>query len=169
MQPRILLFALLPLSACAGSGTGFPSLAPRPAELPREIAAPGEGTIPALAAEQQASLRADVAREQALLDQTEAELRQTSAALDRALATARGTGTGTDSWSAAQMALSRHDLARGPLVDIRARLAPLQRSVDSLPQADQDRQAVEALSARATAAADAAQQQVDAANHALGS
>lgn len=169
MQPRFLLFALLPLSACAGSGTGFPSLAPRPAELPREIAAPGDGIIPLLAAEQRASLRADVAREKALLDQTEAELRQTGAVLDRALAAARGSSSGTDGWSAAQLALSRHDLARSPLVDIRARLAPLQRSVDSLPPADVDRQAVEALSASATAAADTAQQQVDAANRALGS
>jgi hypothetical protein len=169
MQLRILLFALLPLTACAGTGTGFPSLAPRPGELPREIAAPGEGTVPALAAEQQASLRADVSRERALLDATEADLRQTEAALDRALAAARGSSTGTESWSAAQMALSRHDLARSPLVDIRARLAPLQRSVDSLPATDPDRQAVETLAARAASAAATAQRQVDAANRALGS
>jgi hypothetical protein len=169
MQPRILLFALLPLSACAGTGAGFPSLAPRSAELPREIVAPGEGTVPALAAEQQASLRADVSRERALLDQTEADLRQTEAALDRALVAARGSSTGSESWSAAQMALSRHDLARAPLVDIRARLAPLQRSVDSLPATDSDRQAVETLAARAAAVADTAQRKVDAANRALGS
>jgi hypothetical protein len=65
------------------------------------------------------------------------------------------------------MALSRYDLARSPLGDVRARLIPLQRSVDSLPATDPDRQAVETLAARATTAADAAQRQVDAANRAL--
>lgn len=167
MHRLIPLLALLPLAACAGSGGSYPSLQPRPAELPRMMEAPGEGSVPALAPEQQASLRADLAREGQLLAETEAELRQSGSALDRALAAARGTSIGTEAWSNAQMALSRHDLARGPLVDIRARLAPLQRSVDSLPAEDPDRQAVEALAARAAKAATAAQQQVDAANRAL--
>ncbi len=167
MRRPILLFALLPLGACAGSGGPYPSLQPRPGELPRVIEAPGEGQAPALAAEQQASLRADVAREQALLAATEAELRDTGSALDRALAAARGSRIGTEPWSNAQMALSRHDLARAPLVDIRARLAPLRRSVDSLSATDPDREAVETLATRAAAAAEAAQQQVDAATRAL--
>jgi hypothetical protein len=167
MHRPILLLALLPLAACAGSGGSYPSLQPRPAELARVIEAPGEGTVPTLAPEQQASLRADLERERRLLDETESELRQSGAALDRALAAVRGSSIGTEAWSNAQMALSRHDLARGPLVDIRARLAPLQRSVDSLPGTDPDRQAVEALAARAAKAAEAAQQQVDAANRAL--
>lgn len=167
MHPSITLLALVPLAACAGSGGAYPSLQPRAAELPREIAAPGDGTLPALAAEQQASLRADVARERGLLNDTEADLRQSGVALDRALGAARSSAIGSEAWSTAQMALSRHDLARGPLVDIRARLAPLQRTVDSLPPEDPDRQAVEALAARAAEAADAAQKQVDAANRAL--
>lgn len=167
MLRPITLLALLPLGACAGSGSGYPSLQPRAAELPREIAAPGDGVVPALAAEQQASLRADLARERRLLDETAAELRQSGAALDRALAAARGRGIGTDAWSAAQMALSRHDLARSPLVDIRARLGPLQRSVDSLPATDPDRRAVDALVARAAQAAEAAQAEIDAADRAV--
>lgn len=167
MSRRLLLLALLPLAACAGSGGSYPSLQPRAGELPRVIEAPGQGLAAALAPEQQASLRADLAREQALLASTEADLSATSAALDRALAAARGAGIGTEAWSNAQMALSRHDLARAPLVDIRARLAPLQRSVDSLPETDPDRRAVDALAARATRAAEAAQQQVEAAGRAL--
>jgi hypothetical protein len=165
--PRLILPALLLLPACSGSGGSFPSLLPRPAESPREIAAPGADVLPALAPEQQASLRADLARERALLDQTESDLREAGAALDRALGAARGTRAGADAWSNAQMALSRYDLARSPLGDVRARLIPLQRSVDSLPATDPDRQAVETLAARATTAADAAQRQVDAANRAL--
>lgn len=167
MHRPTFLLALVPLAACAGPGGSYPSLQPRPAELPRTIEAPGEAVIPALSSEQQASLRADLARERGLLDETEAELRGSADALDRALAAVRGSGIGSEPWSTAQMALSRHDLARGPLVDIRARLAPLQRSVDSLPATDPDRQAVEALAARAARAAETAQQQVDAANRTL--
>jgi hypothetical protein len=167
MRRPVLLFALLPLAACAGSSGSYPSLQPRPGERPRLIEAPGEGVAPALAPEQQASLRADLAREQATLAATEAELRETAAALDRALVAARGTAIGTDAWSNAQMALSRHDLARAPLVDIRARLVPVRRNVDSLPATDPDRQAVEALSVRAEQAAKTAQQQVESANRAL--
>lgn len=167
MTRRIALFALLLPAACAGTGGSYPSLQPRPGELPREIAAPGDGAPAALAAEQAISLRADLAREQTLLDQTEADLRGTSAALDRAVAAARGSQIGSEPWSNAQMALSRHDLARAPLVDIRARLAPLRRIVDSLPPTDPDRQAVETLATRAAEAAAAAQQQVDAASRAL--
>jgi hypothetical protein len=165
-RPTFLL-ALLPLAACAGSGGSYPSLQPRAGEVPRIIEAPGESVVPALAPEQQASLQADLARERKLLDETEAELRQTAASLDRALAALRGNGVGTEPWSTAQMALSRHDLARGPLVDIRARLAPLQRSVDSLPATDPDRQAIEALAARAALAAETAQKQIDSANRSL--
>jgi hypothetical protein len=168
MRSPIPLLALVPLAACAGSPGSYPSLQPRPAELPRTIEAPGHGAVPALAPEQQASLRADLARESRLLAETEAELRRSGPALDRALAAAAGSRIGTEAWSTAQMALSRHDLVRGPLVDIRARLAPLQRSVDSLPADDLDRQAVEALASRAAQAAATAQQQVDAAHRALG-
>jgi hypothetical protein len=168
MRPPILLLALATLPACAGSGAGYPSLAPRQAELPRDIAAPGENTVPALAPEQQQGLRADVLRERAALDQAEAEIRETGSALDREVAAARGSKPGAESWSNAQMALSRFELARAPLGDIRARLAPLERIVDSLPPADADRQAVQSLAARAAASAESAQRQVDAATRALG-
>jgi hypothetical protein len=165
--PCAALVALL-LAGCAGPKGSFPSLQPRPGEMERLIAEPGEGIAPALSAEQQASLRADLAREGALLAETEAELKRTGAELDKALAAARGGGRGSESWSNAQMALSRFDLTRSPLGEITARLAPLQRTVDSLPDSDPDKQALEALLARTAGAADAAQNRVDAANRALG-
>ena len=159
---------ILALSGCAGSGGSFPSLAPRPGEVPRVIEAPGTDTTPALMPEQQASLRADLAREGEALAAVESDLKRLGAELDKALAAARGQSIGSEGWSNAQMALSRYDQARAPLDAIGARLVPLARIVDSLPADDADRRAVEALTTRTAAAADRAQAQVTAANRALG-
>lgn len=175
-MPRLLPSACLLLAAsclllaaaCAGPKGSFPSLSPRAAETPREILAPGAGTVPGLSAEQQASFRADLARERSLLAATEEEVADTAVALDQALRTARGAAIGSEPWSRAQMALSRLDQARSPLDGIGARLAPLARTADSLPEGDPDRQALQALTARAAGAAAAAQRRVDAANAQLG-
>ncbi len=164
-----LLLASLPLGGCAGSGAGYPSLAPRPGEMAREIVAPGDGADASLAPEQQQGLRADVARERAALDLAETDIKETGAALDRALAGARGSRPGAESWSTAQMALSRFDLARAPLGDIRARLIPLERMVDSLPADNPDRRMVLDLAARAASAATSSAGKADAASRALGS
>lgn len=167
MRPLLFLTAFA-LSACAGTSGSFPSLAPRPAEVERVIEAPGAGAPPALLPEQQASLQADLIRERAELDRTESQLKQLGATLDRELAAARGQGIGSEPWSNAQMALSRYDQARSPLDAIGARLVPLARMVDSLPETDPDRRAVDALSSRTTALAAQAQAKVTAANRALG-
>ncbi|MGL6043898.1 MAG: hypothetical protein ACRC1J_08235 [Sandaracinobacteroides sp.] len=167
MRTPILLVLSLTLLACGGTRGSFPSLQPRPGEMDRVIAAPGAGITPALSAEQQDSLRADLAREARLLAEVEADLARTGAELDRAIAAARGSGPGSEGWSNAQMALSRFDLVRSPLGEITARLSPLQRTVDSLPGSDPDRRALEALLARTAAAAETAQRRVDAANRAL--
>ena len=165
--PVLALSAAIALSACAGSRGPYPSLAPRPGEAERLIEVPGADTTPALLPEQQASLRADLAREGEALAAVESDLKRLGGELDRALAAARGQGIGTEGWSNAQMALSRYDQARAPLDAIGARLVPLARMVDSLPAADADRQAVDALMKRTAAASEKAQAQVTAANRAL--
>jgi hypothetical protein len=166
--PSACLLLALSVAACAGPKGSFPSLSPRAAETPREIVAPGADIVPALSAEQQASFRADLARERALLAATEEEVGTTAAALEQALRSARGAAVGSEPWSRAQMALSRLDQARSPLDGIAARLAPLARTTDSLPEADADRQALQALAARTAAAAAGAQRLVDSANRQLG-
>jgi hypothetical protein len=167
MRAPILLPVLLLFAGCAGSGGTYPSLLPRAAEIPRDIAAPGEGVSPSLADEQQQSLRADVARERAALEQAERAISEQAAALNRAIASARGSQPGSESWGSAQMALSRFDLARSPVGDIRARLAPLERTVDSLPAENPDRRSVLDLAARAAAIAARAAEQSDSAAQAL--
>jgi hypothetical protein len=167
-RPFPSLALLLALAACAAPKGSFPSLAPRAAEMERVIEAPGAGVEATLSPEQRASLQADLARESRLLAETEAALRTSAVALDRALAAARGQAIGTEAWSAAQMALSRHDQARSPLDGISARLAPLSRTLDSLPATDPDRAALDSLARRAAEASEGAQRQVDAANRQLG-
>lgn len=167
MRAPILLPVLLLFAGCAGSGGTYPSLLPRAAEIPRDIAAPGEGVSPSLADEQQQSLRADVARERAALEQAERAIGEEGAALDRAIASARGSQPGSDSWGSAQMALSRFDLARSPVGDIRARLAPLERTVDSLPAENPDRRSVQDLAARAASVGTRAADKSDSAARAL--
>ena len=166
--PAVILLLAAGLAACAGPKGSFPSLAPRAGEAERVIEAPGAEVTPALLPEQQASLRADLKRESAELAATESELKTLGAALDRELASARGKGIGTEPWSNAQMALSRYDQARSPLDGIGVRLVPLSRMVDSLPDTDADRQAVEALTARTASVSAQAQARVTAANRALG-
>lgn len=178
MRPPILFpapfaalpaLALLMLAGCGASGGSYPSLLPRAAEIPRDIAAPGEGVQPSLGAEQQQSLRADLIRERSELDLAQQAIRDAGAMLDRALSAARGSQPGSDNWGSAQMALSRFDVARSSVGDIRARLAPLERTVDSLPADDPDRRDVLDLAARAADVAARAASQSEAAARALGS
>jgi hypothetical protein len=159
--------ALLLLGACAGPGGSFPSLKPRPGETPRVIEAPGGSAPPALLAEEQAGLQADMKRMTAALDSVARDMAEASRALEAALAAARGAPVGAEAWSNAQMALSRYDLARSPLGDIEAQVTPLLRKVDSLPADDADRQAVESLGAAAARANLEGQRRADAAGAAL--
>jgi hypothetical protein len=165
---RIFPLLLLPLAACGFTGGQYPSLEPRPAETPRVIEAPDADTRPALSAEEQAVLSADIDRESAALDAATTDMAKAQRELDAALAAARGAAPGSPAWSAAQMALSRFDLARSPLGDIDARLTPLLRQVDSLEAGDPSRQAVESLAAAVTRAGAEAEQRVQAANRVLG-
>jgi hypothetical protein len=163
----LALLALLLLGACAGSGGSFPSLKPRPGETPRVIEAPGGSAPPALSAEEQAGLQADMKRLTAALDAATRDMAETGRALDAALAAARTAAVGSEAWSNAQMALSRYDLARSPLGEIEAGITPLLRQVDSLPADSPDRQAVESLGAAAARANAEGQRRAEAANRAL--
>lgn len=164
--PLLLPFGLL-LAACAGPKGSFPSLKPRPGETPRVIEAPGANIVPALSAEEAASLAADLRRLGDALDSAARDMAEAGRALDSALAAGRGAPIGSEGWSNAQMALSRYDLARSPLDQIEAQLTPLLRQVDSLPADNADRQAVESLAAAAARANAEGQRRADAAGRAL--
>ncbi len=159
--------SLLLLAACAAPGS-FPSLAPRPAEQPRVIVAPGGDGPATLSAEERAALDADVDRETAALAAVEAEVEAAGRALDRALAAARRAAPGSAAWADAQMILSRFEVARAPHADVEARLSPMLRAVDSLAADDPHRQAVESLAAAAGRSADAAEARARAARRQLG-
>jgi hypothetical protein len=116
------------------------------------IEAPGAGAVPRLSDPERQALAADVARERAALATAETDLRTADATLTTALAAARGASIGSEAWTQAQLALSRFDSARAPLRDSAARTAPLQRTVDSLPEADSDRRTVDRLVADIAAA-----------------
>lgn len=164
LLPALLL---LLLAACASRGS-FPSLQPRPGEIPRVIEAPGAGADARLSPEQRESLKADLEREARALAVTEADVAAAGAALDRALTKAKGASRGSEAWSDAQMALSRFDVARAPFEEIEARLTPLLRTIDSLDSEDPDRQAVESLASSAASASAAAERRVQAAGRTLG-
>ncbi|WP_199554432.1 hypothetical protein [Sandaracinobacteroides hominis] len=164
----VTLLGLLLATACKGPSGSFPSLAPRPGEIPRVIDAPDAEQQPGLSDSERAGLSADVARESKALADVEKAMASEGAQLTRALQAARGSKSGSEAWSNAQMALSRYDLARSPLGDIEVRLTPLLRMVDSLPGSDADRQAVESLAAATASAIRRSQQQVNAANRQLG-
>ncbi|MFN3370304.1 MAG: hypothetical protein ACK4Z0_02110 [Sphingomonadaceae bacterium] len=168
MRARPALPALLLVSACAAPGGSFPTLAPRPAEQPRVIVAPGGSGPATLSAEERAALEADVEREMVALAALEADLAAADRAFERALAAARRAPPGSAAWSDAQMILSRFEVARAPYADVEARLSPLLRTIDSLPADDPDRQAVESLAAAAGRSADAAEARALAARRQLG-
>ncbi|MCG2839411.1 hypothetical protein L6Q21_00270 [Sandaracinobacter sp. RS1-74] len=131
------------------------------------IEEPGAGTDMRLPPEQQQSLKADLAREGKALADAQAEVARNKAALDKALANAKGKPRGSEPWSDAQMALSRFDLARAPFGEIEARMTPLLRMVDSLDSEDPDRQTVENLATAATRASADAERRVQTAGAAL--
>lgn len=165
---RTLPLLGLLLAGCGLAGGEFPSLKPRPAETPRDIRAPGEGVEAGLSAEERTSLLADVDREAEALEAVRRDMEAAERELNSVIAAARGSAVGSEAWSAAQMALSRYDLARSPLVDIDARMTPLLRIVDSLPADNPDRQAVESLAAAVARAGADGQQRLQAASRSLG-
>jgi hypothetical protein len=159
--------ALLLVSGCGLTGGDFPSLVVRQAETPRSIASPGAAAVPTLSEAEQSGLQADLLREEKALAKTSQQVSDAQDALAPLLAAARGAPIGSESWTQAQLALSRFDQARAPLGEIDGRLAPLKLVVDSLPEDNSDRQKVEALAARARAAMEQAARRAEAANRAL--
>ncbi len=166
--PHFIPLVALLLSGCVFAGGDFPSLKPRQAETPRIITAPGEGLLIALSAEERAALSADIERESESLETVRRDMEAAQRELDSAIAGARNAKPGSEAWSAAQMALSRFDLARSPLGDIDARLISLLRMVDSLPADNPDRQAVESLAAAVARAGANGETAMQAASRSLG-
>jgi len=164
---RTLPLLVFLLAGCGLAGGNFPSLKPRPGETPRVIMAPGEGVEPGLSREERAGLLADIERETNALETVRRDMEAAERELASVLAAATGLRAGAEAWSAAQMALSRYDLARSPLVDIDARMTPLLRIVDSLPADNPDRQAVESLAAAVARAGADGEQRMQAASRAL--
>jgi hypothetical protein len=115
LKPLVCVGVSLLLAGCAaGGGDGdFPSLARRPVEgvltsvqtepVPPAIVPAGAGLNERLSAWTRASAAADAAFQAALPD---VEVR---------VVAAQGTPAGSDSWFAAQQAVSRLDVLRGPL------------------------------------------------------
>ena len=165
---RFAAFPLLPLLAACSLAGGFPSLASRPAETPRALAAPGAGAAPTLSDDERRNLAADLLREGKALADARTAIAEAAVTLDRELARPDVARRGSAAWSDAQMQLSRLDVARLPLDDLRARLAPLRLLVDSLGADDPDRRAVERLAGEAAEAAMEAQRTLEAAGRVLG-
>lgn len=114
----LLLATVAFLSACAVQGP-FPSLAPRPEEGLISVAEP---VRPPVAVASDAALRGRIA---ALRERGRAGARAFDAAYPAADRATRGIGvSGSDSWIAAQQALSRLEAARG---EATAALADLDR------------------------------------------
>ncbi len=165
------LLATLPtllLCGCGLTGGDFPSLAPRPAETPRIIASPSESVPPSLSDEERSALKADLAREQQTFAATMQEVAVTRAALGKLLQAPDVSRQGSQAWSAAQMALSRFDLARTPLGSIDVRLVSLLRLTEDLAATDPDRIAVAKLAEEVATAVAAAQRTMDSALKRLG-
>ena len=143
---------LLFLSACAASGDGYPSLAPRAieqrgeevVETPLPPPAPADATMDAQIAALLAEARRGDADFTALIEESR-----------RVVSAAKGSGEGSERWLTAQQMLSALDAARQPTaaamtaldslyVDLAAR-ATADASVGGLTEADAARRAVETL------------------------
>lgn len=155
MRPVVLpllmaLSAAVPLGGCGLAGGDFPSLLPRPEEMPREIAVVDAG--PAVLSEEEAArLDGDLRADRAALGEARAAIAAAEQALQSALARARGSAWGSLAWTDAQVALSRFQEERFPLSALRLRLDAARMMVDPLAEADPARRAVEELAAEVLA------------------
>jgi len=129
MLPRHRLATVTPLAlsallaGCAASGS-YPSLLPRPAELAGAAPAPPAPVTPVAAAD--AAINARLAQ---LLDQARTGQSAFEAAHAEAAATvSRAGAAGSESWIAAQQAVSRLESARTPTVTALAELDAMARS-----------------------------------------
>jgi hypothetical protein len=137
MKRMFLAGAALLLSDCTTSGP-FPSLAPRPGEdLPIEEPVRTHQDAPG-----DAALRRRI---DALAAQAREGMSAFDAAYDTAAHAAAGSGAeGSDSWIAAQEALSRLEAARSRTADAVAELDQLARARADLPTSAGDQAALEA-------------------------
>jgi hypothetical protein len=149
-----VLASALTLGGCVTQGP-FPSLAPRPGEGDISIAEPqrpdtATSNDPALA-QQVATLRAQAQDGQTAFD---AAYGRTAAAVARAGA------QGSDSWSAAQEALSRLEAARGLTIDALAAFDRLATERADLPTSRTDMASIDAAMADAARLADAQSERI---------
>jgi hypothetical protein len=156
MKRRIItLAAVVSLAGCVSQGP-FPSLAVRPAELEDWSEEPVR--IAPVAAED-AALGRQVA---GLLAEARAGWRDFEADLAAAERAAAGAGAqGSDSWIAAQEALSRLEAARSRTGQAIEELHQLRRARADLPTSGADLAALDAAIAEAEAIAARAQQRID--------
>jgi hypothetical protein len=122
MTPRRLLaaFALF-LSGCAGAPQSYPSLAKRPIES----APVAEAAPPAAPAAADPALRQEIDRNVAQADKGAAAFDAAYAKADKAVAAARGSAVSSDTWVAAQVAISALEAARNDSVSALASLDTL--------------------------------------------
>ncbi|MFN3590740.1 MAG: hypothetical protein ACK4TG_00960 [Thermaurantiacus sp.] len=146
LRPPAALAFMAALSACGLTTGEFPSLLPRPEEIPRDIAL--LDTAPAsLSQEETVQLQADLQRDRAAFADIRNAIEVADRALAAALARARGSGWGSLPWTEAQVALSQYQEERFPLSVLRLRLDASRLMVDPLAEADPSRIAVETLAA----------------------
>ncbi|MEA3016154.1 MAG: hypothetical protein QOI38_876 [Sphingomonadales bacterium] len=152
--PALLAAAAL-ATGCKPEGT-FPSLAPRPIESEDPLAEPIR-TAPAVAADPQ--LRGTAA---SLLAEARRGDREFEAAAGAAGSAARGPGSpGSESWVAAQEAISRAEAARAPTMRALAELDRLATERAGLPTNDADFAAIRAALAEAERLAAGQQRRMD--------
>lgn len=111
----LLLIALLPLMAACSANGSFPSLAPRSFELPPKSGTsqqPATPVVPVPASN--AALLARLASAEARARAGDAEF-QTALATARRVVGASSRQRGSESWVAAQMAISRLERTREPV------------------------------------------------------
>lgn len=131
-------FAALILAACSSGASGdYPSLAKRPIEerfaVVENVPLPPPGPLPADLAGRLDRWRADA-------DAAAVAFTAMRGEAEAAVAAARGAAAGNEAWVAAQQALSRLSVSRGPLVvalgDIDALYVARQDSdaIDGLPE-----------------------------------
>ena len=117
LLPSIALF----LSGCAGTLTGYPSLAKRPIEN----APMGEAPVPAAPVEVDSALQAQVDRLAAQAQAGSAAFDKAWPAADRAVRAAAGSAVSSEAWVSAQQAMSALEAARNDSVSALASLDTL--------------------------------------------
>lgn len=123
---------VIALAGCEGQSGGYPSLAPRPIEQ-LSLAEPNRPSSPVAAAPDAAAAR----QYAPLVEQArkaDVDFRQVMEEERGALGRSRGAAQGSDTWLAAQEALSRIETARGPVAKALADLDVARSSLD--PQMD---------------------------------